>query len=96
MLKVIIEVKKGEAVVIGKVVIKLRKSAKRGSQILERMHSNGPVESQGASKRLSEISELSNEGLSGQASYGEAECDVTAEPEESDSLDDAEYLSCDD
>ena len=94
--KVIIEVKKGEAVVIGKAVTKLRKSAERDSQILGRMHSNGPVESQGVSGRLSETSELPNGGPSGQASHGEAECDATAEPEESDSSDDAEYLSCDD
>ena len=82
--KVIIEVKNGEAVVIGKAVTKPKW-----------MHSKGPVESHGVNGRLSETSELPNGGPSGQASHGEAECDATAEPKESDSSDDTEYLSCD-
>jgi hypothetical protein len=86
--KVIIEVNKGEAVVIGKTVTKLKK-------VVARMHSNGPVESQGTSGRLSERSELQNGGPSGQASHEEAERDVAAESEEFDSSDGAEYLSCD-
>jgi hypothetical protein len=93
--KVIIEVKKGEAVVIGKAVTKLKKPAGRGFQIPEQMHSKGPVKSQGVIGRLSERSELPNGGPSGQASHGKAECDAAAESEESDSSDGAEYLSCD-
>ncbi|PVH67907.1 hypothetical protein DL98DRAFT_523065 [Cadophora sp. DSE1049] len=93
--KVIIEVKKGEAVVIGKAVTRLKKAVQRDFEIPERMHANGPIESRRASGRLFDPSELPNGDPSGQASHEEAERDAAANSEESDSSDGAEYLSCD-
>lgn len=79
--RVIIEVKEGEAVVIGKLEKKLEKVAGSGSQNME----------QG---RLSETSKLPNGCPTGQASHRESEGDAPVEPEEPGSSD-VEYLSCD-
>ena len=74
--KVIIGMKKGQAVVIGKALTKLRKDVQKEFEIPERMHANDPVESQRARGRLSNPSEVSNGGTSGQASHDEVERDA--------------------
>ncbi|XTI83928.1 hypothetical protein V2W45_1327221 [Cenococcum geophilum] len=93
--RVIIEGEEGEAVVIGKAVTKLKKPAGNGFQVSKRRRSEGSVEPQGVSGRLSEASELPNRDPSEEIFHGGAECNAAAEPEECDSSDDAEYLSCD-
>jgi hypothetical protein len=90
--KLILEVKQGEAVVIGKAVTKLKKATKKGFKLLERRRSIGLVESQGASGFFSETRNPNGPG--GQVPHREAEPDAHTELEESDSSDDAEYLSC--
>jgi hypothetical protein len=91
--KITIEVKEGEAIVIGKAVTKLKKPAEKGSKVTKRRLSKGPVESQVVSGRLIETSGLPNGGLSEETSW--AECDTATELEESSSSDDAQYWSCD-
>jgi hypothetical protein len=91
----IIEVKKGEAVVIGKAVTRLKKAMQRDFEMPERIHANSSVQSRRASGHLFDLSELPNGDPSGQASHKEARHDAAANSEESDSSDRAEYLSCD-
>lgn len=93
--RVIIEGKEGEAVVIGKVVTKLKRPASNGFQVSKWRRLEGSVELQRVSVRLSEASELPNGDPSENAFHGRAECNAATEPEECDSSDDAEYLSCD-
>jgi hypothetical protein len=92
--KVTIEVQKGEAVVIGKAVPRLIKLAGKGSQN-QRGFSEEPVESQGVNGRLTETNEPPNGPSGGQASDEQVEGDTPAEPDQYDSSDDAEFLSCD-
>jgi len=96
--RVIIEGKEGEAAVIGKAVTKLKKRAEKPEkdfQISKRRRLDGSVEPQGVRRGLTGVGELLNGGSSEETFHEGAECDGVAEPEECDSLDDAEYLSCD-
>ncbi|KAK5042866.1 hypothetical protein LTR84_012431 [Exophiala bonariae] len=93
--RVTIDVKKGEAVVIGKAGPRLIKPAGKASQKPGRRRLEDPVETQSIKRRLSEINEPPNGTPSGQASDERVEDDTATEPEQFNSSDDAEYLSCD-
>lgn len=85
--------KERQAVIIGKVVTKLQKSAKKDSQVSKSRRSKCPVEPEGSGRRLSETSEIPNGDPREEIFHERAESNAAAGLEEGESSD-LEYWSC--